>query len=288
MNINDSFRYLHIGLPNDVLRRKLHGDFEGAVAAIDRHLASPTTPEALKRCLTVQREMILRLPLDYPYTKEEALALVREHIPDFTEAEFDALENQWKIDWIYDHGVPHYFDRFFETLCKTNAAFAARADVKTAGADGQDPEGRLDRVAARLRTEGTAASRVRCRATVRMKDEVFEAGRRVRAYLPLPCACDAQSDIRIERVSPEPTHISPEDAPQRVIFWEEVMEENHPFEVEFSFTQTQRYHDLTRPETAPGAPKLPEDAQRWLGEEAPHILFTPYLRELARTLAETL
>ena len=49
MNINDSFRYLHIGLPNDVLRRKLHGDFEGAVAAIDRHLASPTTPEALKR-----------------------------------------------------------------------------------------------------------------------------------------------------------------------------------------------------------------------------------------------
>lgn len=130
MNINDSFRYLHIGLPNDVLRRKLHGDFEGAVAAIDRHLASPTTPEALKRCLTVQREMILRLPLDYPYTKEEALALVREHIPDFTEAEFDALEDQWKIDWIYDHGVPHYFDRFFETLCKTNAAFAARRTLR--------------------------------------------------------------------------------------------------------------------------------------------------------------
>lgn len=286
MNINDNFRYLHIGLPNDVLRRKLHGDFEGAVAAIDRHLASPTTPETLKRCLTVQREMILRLPLDYPYTKEEALALVREHIPDFTEAEFDALEDQWKIDWIYDHGVPHYFDRFFETLCKTNAAFAARASVRTSGADGQDPEGRLDRVADRLRTAGTAASRVRCRATVQMKDEVFEAGRRVRAYLPLPCACDAQSDIRIERVSPEPTHISPEDAPQRVIFWEEVMEENHPFEVEFSFTQTQRYHDLTRPETAPGAPKLPEDAQRWLGEEAPHILFTPYLRELARTLTQ--
>ena len=106
MNINENFRYLHIGLPNDVLRRKLHGDFEGAVAAIDRHLASPTTPEALKRCLTVQRELILRLPLDYPYPKEEALALVREHIPDFTEAEFDALEDQWKIDWIYDHGVP--------------------------------------------------------------------------------------------------------------------------------------------------------------------------------------
>lgn len=144
MNINENFRYLHIGLPNDVLRRKLHGDFEGAVAAIDRHLASPTTPEALKRCLTVQRELILRLPLDYPYPKEEALALVREHIPDFTEAEFDALEDQWKIDWIYDHGVPHYFDRFFETLCKTNAAFAApggRQDRRSGRARSRRPSG---------------------------------------------------------------------------------------------------------------------------------------------------
>ena len=87
MNINENFRYLQIGLPNDVLRRKLHGDFEGAVAAIDRHLASPTTPEALKRCLTVQREMILRLPLDYPYPKEEALEVAITSIRKFAGAD---------------------------------------------------------------------------------------------------------------------------------------------------------------------------------------------------------
>ena len=55
MSINDNFRYLHIGLPDDVLRRKLHGDFEGAISAIDRHLEAENTPEALKKCLTVQR-----------------------------------------------------------------------------------------------------------------------------------------------------------------------------------------------------------------------------------------
>ena len=91
MNINENFRYLQIGLPNDVLRRKLHGDFEGAVAAIDRHLASPTTPEALKRCLTVQREMILRLPLDYPYPKEEALALLAENRARFHAANLEVV-----------------------------------------------------------------------------------------------------------------------------------------------------------------------------------------------------
>ena len=41
MGINDNFRYLHMGLPEDVLRRKHFGDFPGAIAAIDRHLQSP-------------------------------------------------------------------------------------------------------------------------------------------------------------------------------------------------------------------------------------------------------
>lgn len=44
MNINENFRFLHLGLPDDVLRCKLHGDFEGAVRAIDRYLNS-TVPQ---------------------------------------------------------------------------------------------------------------------------------------------------------------------------------------------------------------------------------------------------
>lgn len=100
----------------------------------------------LKNNLIAQREMIRRLPWDYSYSKTEALALVRQHIPDFTETEFNASEDAWKIDWIYDHGIPRYFDRFFESLCKTDAAFAKRAGVETVGADGQDAgQGRLDR-----------------------------------------------------------------------------------------------------------------------------------------------
>ncbi len=281
MSVNDHFRYLHLGLPDDVLRRKLHGDFEGAVRAIDRHLESDRTPEALKNCLAAQREMIRRLPWDYPYSKTEALALVRRHIPDFTQAEFDALEDDRRIDWIYDHGAPRYFDRFFESLCKTDGEFAKRAGVETVGADGQDAgQGRLDRVIRQMRENGQASARIRCRASVRIKDGCFRRGERMRAYLPLPCLCDSQSEIKIEKVFPEPAHISPETAPQRVIFWEEVMEENHPFTVEFSYTQTARYVDLSKPVAAPQRPDFDTE------EQPPHILFTPYLRELGAMLTE--
>lgn len=282
MNLNDNLRYLHIGLPDDVLRLKLHGDFEGAVAAIDRHLASPSAPEALKKCLTAQREMIRRLPVDYPYTKEEALALVRRHIPDFTEAEFDALEDDRRIDWIYDHGSRRYFNRFFETLCKTDAVFAQRAGVPT-GADGQDNgTGRLDRATRLMRERGRLSARIRCRASLQLKDEVFRRGMRVRAWLPIPCGCGSQSDIKIESVSPASPQIAPEDAPQRTVFWEAVLEENLPFTVEFSYVRTAKYVDLTCP--APSA-QLSPPASEFTQEEPPHILFTPYIRELARSLA---
>lgn len=281
MNINENFRFLHLGLPDDVLRCKLHGDFEGAICAIDRYLNSDRTPQALKNGLIAQREMIRRLPWDYPYSKTEALALVRQHIPDFTETEFNALEDAWKIDWIYDHGVPRYFDRFFESLCKTDAAFAKRAGVETVGADGQDAgQGRLDRAIGLMRENGQMTCRIRCRASVKMKDAFFHKGERVRAYLPLPCQCDSQREIKIEKVFPEPAHISPETAPQRVIFWEEEMEENHPFSVEFSYVQTARYVDLSHPVSVSHRPNFDTE------EQPPHILFTPYIRELAKTLIE--
>ncbi len=280
MGRSDDFHFLHMGLPEDVLRRKYHGDFAGAAAAIDRHLSRPDTPEAMRRSLTVQREILQRLPLDYPLTRAAALALARERVPDFSEEEFDALENDCRIDWIYVNGEKRYFDRFFDSLCKTDTAIAARAGVRPAGADGHDESGLLERTLQQMRRQGSVSARLCCRASVRLRPETFRKGARVRAYLPLPCACDAQSQICIESVSPAPTHISPENAPQRVVFWEEVMEEDHPFTVEFSYVRTAAYTDLSGPRPAP--PDAPPDFD--LNEQPPHILFTPYLRELARTL----
>ena len=66
---------------------------------------------------------------DYPFSETQALEKIRAAIPEFTEAEFHAMVDDNKIDWIYVHGEPHYFLRFYQTLIKTDAAFAARAGV---------------------------------------------------------------------------------------------------------------------------------------------------------------
>ena len=281
MNVNHTFSYLQIGLPERINRKKLFGDFEGALQDMERYFSTPDLPDAMRYCLMAEAEMLRRLPSDFPYTREEALAVARKEVPDFSEEEFDQLEREFRIRWIYQKGEKRYFDRFFENLCRTDPEIAGRAGKETAPRNGRYFQEAIEA----MHRNGAAAKRFHCRASVQLKDEVFQKGAVVRAYLPIPCACDSQTEIRIEKVTPVPAYISPEDAPQRVVFWEETMEENHPFEVEFSYIRTAVYKKVSMDSEEVSA-FVPESEKQWLREQAPHILFTPYIRELVRMLGK--
>ena len=135
MKLNDTFRYLTAGLPDDILRKKLYGDFDGVIRLIDRRLSEADLPAPLKHSLTAQREICLRFPGNYPHTRQDALAILRKHIPDFSEAEFGEYVDAGKIGWIYVNGQIRFFDRFFQTLCKASPSFALRAGIDLPGAE---------------------------------------------------------------------------------------------------------------------------------------------------------
>lgn len=277
MDFNNIFCDLNVRLPEDIQRRKMQGDFAGAVRLIDRKLAEELSG-AMRRCLTVQREIIRRMPEDFPYSREEALAAVRERIPDFSEEEFDALVDAGQIRWIYTDGQTRYFYRFFDSMCKSLPDIAIRAKAGLSGAEsagaGSREVDRLDRCIRRMKETGQARIRVRMRASARLNDGQFTPGMRLRVHLPIPLESWEQSEVRIEKVYPESGKIAPADAPQRTVCWEEAMEENHEFSVEYSYTRTARYG-------AAEGPVVPADT----AEQAPHIVFTPYIRALAEELA---
>lgn len=277
MDFNNIFSDLNVGLPEDIQRRKLHGDFAGAIRLIDKRLAGEL-PESMRHCLTVQREIMCRLPRDFPYTRDEALALVREHIPDFTEEEFEDLVDTGQIRWIYINGEPRYFDRFYDSISKSLPEIARRADaspsgVESAGAGSQELN-RLERCIRQIKETGQHQTRIRIRASLRLNDDQFSPGMFLRAHLPIPLETWEQSDVRIEKVFPESGKIAPADAPQRTVCWEENMAENHEFSVEYSYTRTARYGGAE-------GEVVPADTE----EQAPHIVFTPYIRALAEELA---
>jgi len=286
MNINKTLQYLSFGLPEDIRRKKDFGDYEGAIRLIDHRLDDPSTPEALQQSLRLQKIICTLLPTEFPYSQEEALAIIREKIPKFTEAEFEEYVDDRRIRWIYVNGQPRYFNRFFASLCKTAPGFAQRAGVKMPGVEsatsGSQEDSRLDISMKKMAQNDSMTNRIRIRATVKLKDELFTPGMFLRAHLPIPAACQQQRDIRIEKMWPQNGMIAPETAPQRTVCWEENMEENHEFMVEYSYLHTAVYTDAYNGEGLPGCYDFD------LQEQAPHIFFTPYLKALCDELSSGL
>ena len=61
MNQNDAFRYLHIGVPDDIARLQGVGDFHEAIRRMDEKLAGEL-PMAMRQSLIAHREILRRLP----------------------------------------------------------------------------------------------------------------------------------------------------------------------------------------------------------------------------------
>lgn len=282
----DLLQYAPYGLPEDIRRCKESGNYAQALRLIDRRLSRKGLPQALKGSLLYQKTICENLLSEFPYSKEEALTRIRQAIPDFPEQELDTYLEEGRVRWIYSQGEIRIFERFFDSLCKTVPSFARRAGVALPGAEsareGSKTQGLLDGAIATMKETGSLSNRIRIRATVRLKDELFTPGMFLRAHLPIPAACQQQSDIRIERIQPEGAILGPEDALQRTIRWEGSFQENPTFLVEYSYTHTARYTDAYHAAGTGG--EYTFDLQ----EQPPHLMFTPYLKALCRELTEGL
>lgn len=281
MNQNDNFRYLNIGLPEDIAAKKTFGDFDGAIKLIELRLQRADTPAPMRACLVAEREIMRRTPEEYPFTRAEALERLRENIPDFTEEEFDRRVDMGHILWRYINGEQHFFGRFFETLCKAEPDFAERAGAELHGTESvtkEQGEGRLDRIHRIMREQGSISNRIKIRASAKVKDEFFTTGMFLRVHLPIPAECKQQSEIKIERIIPENGIIAPVDALQRTVCWEGNFNKNTEFSVEYSYIHTAEYNDISMIKADKEQPDFCTD------EQLPHIVFTPYIRALVSEL----
>ena len=316
-DLNEAFRSLNVGLPDDVERLKAAGSYKEAIERIDEYLAEdwtvtqngprsqgfeeagafvPENPtphgvDALRDAMIVQREIMRRIPEDYCWTEEQAVARMQGLVRDFTAEEFRQLVRHGRVDWRFVEGEKHYLDRFAETLLATHADLAAR-QIDPPAANTAAREFRRRQHEQMVQT-GKAEARITLKTSVGMSDEAFAKaleqakaeGRNsvhVRAWLPLPAACLAQSEIELLDFTEPPAHIADENAPQRTVFWEADLTENRRFGVQYRYKTTAVYADPLDFVPAPEQPTFDTE------EQAPHIVFTPYLRALAAQLTQGL
>lgn len=269
---------LSAGLPEDILKKKWAGDFKGALALIERRLADERVPQALKESLKMEKIILERLPREYPIPRSEAIEKVRERIPDFTEEEFDRLELENKLDYIYVLGEKMYFRRFVNTLLKVNPDLQRRAGLTPPHWPNE-----LDAVIARMKEKGEVTCHVHMKHTVYIEDDAFVPGETYTVHIPIPMPAAQMHNIRL-LTEDENMITAPESQAQRTVCFTETLKENRRFSVEYEYDNTCRYVDLTQSGGVvyPNAePVKPEDTQELL----PHIAFTPFMRALARELA---
>ena len=116
MNIHDNIPFMTVGLPDDIRRQQLAGNYEEAIRLIDLRLAQNNLPKCLRASLVSYREMFDRLPGEFPYTKDEALAIVQKKIPDFTMEDLEKQIDLRNAPVLFVNGEAKVFGRFDETL----------------------------------------------------------------------------------------------------------------------------------------------------------------------------
>lgn len=289
----EPFRYndleaLSTALPTDIESRKQFGDFEGEARLIEQWLQKDIS-ENLKSKLRVEREILRALPSDYPYPYEEAFEKAKTVIPDLTPEKFRELQDKGRIDWIYVNGKEHFIHSMVGTLRNdlSNEERRIKAGTPHVETPESAPDNKFWQSLIDMKKNGSDSWRFRIRFTLRVDDDAFRPGK-IKVYLPVVCACDYVSDIRILETSSDHYILADEHAPQRTICYEEDIQENHDFFVEYEYTVTSVYHDLWTSEAVeanraamnlpyPEDQVKPED----LAEQQPHILFTPFMKDLA-------
>lgn len=288
------FENMYLPLPSPVQQMKERGNLKEAEAYLQHLLETgDCLPEERQR-FRAELEILRRLPAEYPYTRAEALELVRRYVPNFSEADFDFLLTEGRIFWRYLDGEPRYFGRFFDSLCKTDPFFAVAAEKQGHHVPGSDRK-LLSESAEKMRAQGELSVRLAVRAELELAEAVFREGALVRAYLPLPRVTEEQSEIAVEEMRAG-GQLGAESAAQRVVFWEERLGKNHPFLLSYRFLHTESYRDVyglaERMQAEGRAEKQSENETTKYGAEKraesgyDSALFPPsaYLRSLAAAL----
>ena len=266
-------KYLAVPLPEDIEKRKMHGDFNEALQLIKEKMEK-NIPISLRKRLEIEEEIIATLRQAYPYTLPEALKITNEKIPDFTMEDLNQLVNENVLDWYYIDGEIHLIDSFFDNLVKVNHPAINRSSAKADDTEFNQSQKRLNDSMALMKKEGGSAYRYKIRASLKILPEKAQVGKQVLVHLPIPAQVLQTKNIQILSHTDCECFVAPEHHPTRTIAFSCPLEKENEFFVEYSFENHTPYV-LLDPEKA--SAKQPDFRTN---EQAPHILFTPFIKEL--------
>lgn len=273
----NDLQFLKIDLPEDILKLKCNGDFDKAIKLIDIKLKKDI-PVALKKRLELEKEIISVIKGEYPYSFEQALELLQKNIKDFKEKELIELQEENAVDWIFINGKEYFIESFYDNLIITKQEIACRQIEIVNSESDKKKQQLLDDNVKRMKENQNIAYHFCVRASLKIKEESARLDKTVKVYLPVPNNAQQVKNVKIIKTEPKSKFIAPFNFPIRTVYFEEELKPNQEFMVEYSYETHMKYIEPDPVEVSEIQPSFNTD------ELAPHIMFSPYIKELYKEI----
>jgi transglutaminase-like putative cysteine protease len=281
------FDFFTVRLPEDIRLLEDIGDFKSAIKRIKKTLDNGL-PLLLRERLEYEFERIKRVKKDYSIGKKRAFQLLKKEIPGLTLKKFDSWIDNGYIDYRWINGKEKYFKRFIPNLFRFSPEVKSLR-IKKSNKKDQAAESELNAqiekiCQSRTREKYTLPVKWRIKMRVSLKPNSVPAGKKVRCWLPYPRVGEQQTAVNLISSFPKKYILAPKDYPQRTIFFEQKVEDRKPivFKVEYEYIIHASYTSVD-----PNKVELYSKSElymKYTRENCPHILFTPYLKNLAQDI----
>jgi hypothetical protein len=270
------------------------GEFTQAEKVIKKILTCNDSLSAMDRGqLSFEIERMQRIRKDFTKTEQEVIEYIRKYIPDVTKEEFTRWENEKALEYMIIDGQKHYFNRAARNLFRIDkncrkiwADFHRNQEIaEEFGLDKHINEV----ITAHRETKKKYLEPVRLQFdyAINVKPNTVPKGELIGCWIPFPREISGrQTDIRLLNSDPAEYLISDERYLQRTIYLEKASqgEEETVFSVKYEYTSHAVYVDINAEQVGHSDPS--GELKPFLQEEAPHIVFTPELKELSRNILQ--
>ena len=259
----------------------------GEFAAAERALKSATEGDA--RAREEMLDVIRRIRWEYGLDEKALLEKLAKSIPDVRGEDTARWRAAGELQHRVIDGRVWYFRREPSNLFRFSESARERRDSFAANRSAAPTpsfvlEKHLAEVIAASERAGKqhvapVRHRVNYTLTVPRDHPLVKRGATARCWLPYPQEHERQREIKLLGTTPEKHFIAPPGTPQRTVYLERQVEEGAgpiTFNVRFEYVSTAYYPKLDDELAKP----LPATFEaKHLAERAPHIVFTPLLKE---------
>jgi len=273
----------------DIMRLQKDGELNRASDLAEEALARESLSAEQRRAFEWEIERASRIRRDYWLTEDRLLEVLGERFDGFTHDEYQEWLAEGRFDTRMIDGQRRFVGPSVANLLFRHPELRHRDSREYSGNWERFLFGAYEKLrdqADSLNPDVFPPEKFEVTFTITVREDQVEEGETIRVWMPLPQQFKGQGNVRIHSAEPEPKWINAPDYPQRSIYFEAPSNGTEPtvFTATYSFETHPRWANVDPDRVVPSSSDNLPEYDYFTGEQEPHVIFTPRIRELVEEI----